>query len=130
MDWDAVFANTKATMAELGLTAMTDTDKVVMFGLPTEPNVMGTRTIDSLACRLAVPGVDEAYFDALRDAFGAAVSATYPKALSIASNTASPHDEKHERVRSFPGDRHFAATLEWQAERGVTLGIGYRQLYE
>lgn len=130
MDWDAVFTAARGAMAAQGLMTMTATDEVAMFGLPTEPNLMATRGIDSLACRLSVPMGDEAYFNALRDAFGATVSATYPKALSVASKTASPHDEKHEWVRNIPGERHFAATLEWRADRGVTLGIGYRQIYE
>ena len=130
VDWDAVFATARNAMAAQGLATMTDTDEVATFGLPTAPNLMATRTIDSLACRLIVPAGDEAYFNALRDAFGTAVSVTYPKALSVASNTPSPHDEKHEWVRSIPGERHFAATLEWQADRGVMLGIGYRQIYE
>ncbi len=130
MNWDEVYSVAVDTLALSGAATLTETAEVAQFGLPTEPNLMATRTVDSLACRLTVPAGDEAYFETLRDAFAAGLGDTYPAALSVPGDTASPHDEKHDWVFSVAGERHFAASLSWQADRGVMLGIGYRQVYE
>jgi hypothetical protein len=95
-------------------------------------HVVFTREIDSLACALTVPAppADEAYFATVRDRMQAMISATYPTALSVSNDDPSPHVDGHQWVFSNPRDRHFAVSLDWQRERGITLAVGYRQIYE
>lgn len=131
LDFDTLFAGAVAVGNGLGLPVLTQDEKVSMWGSPVGNRLMVTRTIDSMACALDVipPDGTEGFFEALRDAFGPAVLSIYPKAIVQADNTPSPHNESHHWVFSVPGDRHFAATLSWDRERGVNLAVGYRQLY-
>ncbi|RDC71777.1 hypothetical protein DLJ49_13020 [Rhodovulum sp. 12E13] len=132
LDFPALFEAAKAGAMEAGLPAAMDSDEAAMFGDPGGAHLMVARTVDSLACRLTLPAPagSQEYYAALRAEIEAAVAAVYPDALSVEADTPSPHEDKHEWVFRVPAERHFAATLTWQVEDGVTLGIGYRQIYD
>jgi hypothetical protein len=132
LDFPALFETAKRAAVEAGLPAAMDSDEAAMFGDPGGAHLMVARTIDSLACRLSLPmpAGSRDYYLALRAEMEGAIAAVYPDALSVEADTPSPHEDKHEWVFRVPAERHFAATLTWQAEQGVTLGIGYRQIYD
>lgn len=132
LDFAGIFAAGTGRADGKGLPAVTKTDKVAMFGNPAGSNLVFSREIDAIACalRLPPPTGTQAYYETLRDVMSERITTVYPKALSVDADLASPHEEKHDWVFSNPADRHFAATLTWQVEDGVMLGIGYRQIYE
>ncbi|MEL7012364.1 MAG: hypothetical protein AAFO72_03685, partial [Pseudomonadota bacterium] len=103
-----------------------------MFGDPAGAHVMFSRQIDALACRLTIPPAvgTEAFYQDLVGGLEWKISAVYPDALSVEANKPSPHEAKHDWVFSVPAERHFAVTLDWVRDRGVSINIGYSQIYE
>jgi hypothetical protein len=132
LDFPAIFTQAKAVANAAALAQVMADDKIAMFGDPAGLHLVFSKRIDGLACALTVPDQTgtPAYFETLRASIGQRVSAVYPDALSVDSDPASPHEEKHEWMFRVPAERHFAVTLEWQTEDGVSLAIGYSQIYE
>lgn len=132
LDFEALLERATTIAEQIGLPQVTKSDTVAVFGDLSSAHVMFTREIDALACALTVPSPpgDEAYFATVRERMQAMISATYPTALSVANDDPSPHVDGHQWVFNNPRDRHFAVSLDWQRERGVMLGVGYRQIYE
>lgn len=132
LDFQGIFATGKGRAAGAGLAAVMETDKIAMYGHPVDANVMFSREIDSIACALTLkpPAGSKAYYEALRDRVEEIVTATYPGALSVDGNLPSPHEEQYSWAMNIPKDRNLAASLTWDAEDGVLLGIGFRQIYE
>jgi hypothetical protein len=42
----------------------------------------------------------------------------------------SPHEAAHQWVFRVPKERHFAVSHSWIRDRGVSLSVGYSQIYE
>jgi len=132
LDFDALFASASEAVSEAGLSAVSSSDESVMFGNPGGAHFVVSRRIDSLACYLSVPkeiGTQE-YYTELRDRYDAALRTVYPKAFSEEMDKPSPHESAHQWVWSKTKDRHFAASMQWIADRGVTLAVGYSQKYD
>jgi len=132
LDFDALFASACETISAAGLATVSSSDESVMFGNPGGAHFVLSRRIDSVACYLSVPkeiGTKE-YYAALRDRYNSAVKAVYPKAFSEEMDKPSPHESAHQWVWSKTKDRHYAASMEWRADRGVTLAVGYSQKYD
>ncbi len=132
LDFDALFIGANALVSASGLPVAVQNAEVGMWGDPGGAHLIVSRTIDSLACQLKMPSPDgsETYFEALRDSTEAEIKAVYETALSDAMDKPSPHEAAHQWVMRVPAKRHFAASLDWQREQGVMLGIGYSQIYE
>ncbi len=132
LDFDAEYAAVKAAMAGTGLPLVMEQEKNVMYGDPAGVNLVATRTIDSLTCTLRLPapvGTHEVFAE-FEAKFDAAIGQTFAKHISQPDDDPSPHIDGHDWVASFPGQMHYAATLDWGTEEGLLVGIGFRQLYE
>lgn len=132
LDFPALIARAAAIAEQIGLNTVTKSDKVAVYGDMAAANVVFSREIDAMACALRVPAptADLAYYETVRDRMQAMIMSVYPQALSVDTNNPSPHEEGYQWVFSVPRDRHFAASLTWQTEDGVTLSVGYSQIYE
>lgn len=132
LDWPALFTTAKDLAAAKGLPQVMATDEAAMFGNPAGAHVVFSRQIDALACRLVLPEDTgtEAFFNDLVTGMEWKIKATYPDALSVAGNNPSPHEAAHQWVYNVPAERHFAVSMDWAREDGVSINIGYSQIYE
>lgn len=132
LDFDALFASAQELATAAGLPQVMASDEAAMFGNPGGAHVVFSRRIDSMACQLTIPPDPgtEAFFNDLRDIMQARIDVTYPGALSDEMDTPSPHESAHQWVFRVPKERHFAVSHSWIRDRGVSLSIGYSQIYE
>ena len=132
LDFDALFAGARDAVSTTGLPVVSSSDESAMFGNPGGAHFVVSRRIDSMSCYLNVPkeiGTQD-YYSSLRDRFHTAINTVYPKIFSEEMNKPSPHEAAHQWVWSKSKDRHFAVSMEWIADRGVTLAVGYSQKYD
>ncbi len=132
LDWPALYANAQALAANAQLPQVMATDEAAMFGNPGAAHVMFSKQIDSMACRLSIPadvGTEEFYND-LVTGMDWKIKATYPDVTSVPRDKPSPHEAEHQWVYRVPAERHFAVSLDWYRERGVSINIGYSQIYD
>lgn len=132
LDWDTLFADAQKLAVDLDLPQIMASDEAVMYGDPAAANLMFARRIDSMACRLSVPPDTgtEAFYTTVVEALDTRIKATYPEVLSVEADKPSPHEAKHDWVFRVAKERHFAVTVDWIRDRGVSLNIGYSQIYE
>ncbi|MEO0370736.1 MAG: hypothetical protein AAF231_04690 [Pseudomonadota bacterium] len=132
LDWPALFANAQALATNAQLPQVMSTDEAAMFGNPGGAHVIFSKTIDSMACRLVLPaqtGTEQFYQD-LVTGMDWKIGAVYPDALSVEQNKPSPHEAEHQWVFRVAAERHFAVSLDWERESGVSVNIGYSQVYD
>lgn len=132
LDWSALFSNAQDLALAAGLPQVMASEGAAMFGDPAGAHVMFARQIDSMACRLVVPGDigTETFYQDLVGGMEWKIKAIYPEALSVESDKPSPHEAQHEWVHRVAEERHFAVTLDWYRDQGVSINIGYSQIYE
>lgn len=132
LDWQMLFNNAQKLAIDAQLPQAMATEQAAMFGDPAGAHVMFAKQIDALACRITIPPAvgTEAFYQDLVSGMEWKISAVYPDALSVEDNKPSPHEAKHDWVYNVPAERHFAVTLDWIRDRGVSINIGYSQIYE
>ncbi|MEO0774675.1 MAG: hypothetical protein AAFZ04_16015 [Pseudomonadota bacterium] len=132
LDWPALFTNAQALATNAQLPQVMATDEAAMFGNPAAAHVIFSKTIDSMACRLVIPSDTgtEAFYQDLVTGMDWKIKATYPDVLSVEQNKPSPHEAEHQWVFRIPSERHFAVSLDWYRERGISINIGYSQVYD
>lgn len=132
LEWPALFSQAQDLATAKGLPQVMATNEAAMFGDPAGAHVMFARQIDAIACRITIPPAvgTEAFYQDLVGGMERKIAAVYPDALSVEDNKPSPHEAKHDWVFNVPAERHFAVTLDWFRERGVSINIGYSQIYE
>lgn len=132
LDFEGQFKATTEAMASSGLPVVAQEDKTAVYGDPAGAYLVTTRSIDSLSCALRLPaplGSREVLED-FRTKFGAGIADTFPDVTSLADDNPSPHIDGHDWSASFPGKMHYALALDWGTEDGLTVAIGFNQLYE
>jgi hypothetical protein len=132
LDFPAIFDAAASRAADGGLAQVMNDGNAAMFGNPGAAHLTFNRRVDSMHCALNLPASDglESDFAIYRDVMDAAILAAYPGALSDPMEYPSPHQKGHQWVFSVPKDRHFATSLDWTADRGLTLAVGYSQRYD
>lgn len=132
MDWPLLFVTAQKLATDRQLPQVMANDEAAMFGNPGGAHVMFARKIDSLACRLVIPQDigTEAFYQDLVTGLDWKINATYPEALSVEQNKPSPHEAQHQWVFNVPAERHFAVSLDWAREDGLSINVGYSQIYE
>ncbi|MEL7281020.1 MAG: hypothetical protein AAFY35_02485 [Pseudomonadota bacterium] len=132
LDWPVLFTYAQELATARNLPQVMANDEAAMFGNPAGAHVMFARTIDSLACRIMIPEDvgTEAFYQDLITGMDWKIKAVYPDARSSEQNKPSPHEAAHQWVFNVPAERHFAVSLDWAREDGVSINVGYSQIYE
>ena len=132
LDFDAEFAKAIAAFSTAELPVALSQERTVVYGTPGGASLVLNRKVDEIACALMLPpqiGTHD-YYKVLEAQIGPAFKAAHPKHIDQLNDDPSPHVDGHDWVASYPGQMHQAVTLRWETDSGITLAIGFRQLYE